>query len=150
MRFRTLVVASAVLAMPFLGTSSTAKEASYPHGFVQATCAPWDGPALEIRLTTEPVQCKASNGPFVLISIWRGLPLHAGQTVKFGPGEGAGTASRCAKANDCRPARSGTVVFERFEDGSLAAGRYELVFKDDDVLKGTFDVKWCASRPLCG
>jgi len=150
MRSRILAVAVAVLATSSVGTPSLAVEGRYSYGSVQVSCAPWDGPAVEVRLTTEPAHCKPSRGPYVFIAVWRGLPLRSGQTVKFGPGSDAGTASRCVKEGDCQAARSGTVVFDRFEDGTGAAGRYELIFKDGDVVKGTFDATWCSVHSVCG
>lgn len=150
MRSSILAVAVSALATFGVGTSSPTAEGPYSYGSVQASCAPWDGPAVEVRLTTEPAHCGPSGGPYVFIAVWRGLPLHAGQTVKFGPGSDAGTASRCLKEGDCQAARSGTVVFDRFGDGKGAAGRYELIFADGDVVKGAFDVTWCPVRAICG
>jgi hypothetical protein len=117
---------------------------------MQSSCAPWDGPAIAITLTTEPAQCKRIAGPFLSLAIWRGVPIHAGQVVKFGPGSDAGWAARCAKEGDCMPAQSGTITFDNYEERSSATGRYELEFKDGGILKGTFAVKWCEERVRCG
>ena len=46
--------------------------------------------------------------------------------MKFGATSNAGFASLCRKVGDCERAESGTIVFERFQDGSGASGRYEL------------------------
>jgi hypothetical protein len=66
-----------------------------------------------------------------------------------GPG-GAGFASRCKKEGNCERAQSGTITFDRYEEGSGASGHYELHFKGDETLSGTFDVKWCQERVICG
>ena len=84
------------------------------------------------------------------MGVWRGLPIHAGQTVKFGNGSDAGFASRCAKEGDCQRAESGTIVFEKFEEGTGARGNYELHFKGGETVKGNFDVQWCKTRAICG
>jgi hypothetical protein len=150
MHSRILAITVTVLATFTVGTSRLSAEGPHSYGSVQASCAPWDGAAVEVRLTSEPAHCGPSKGPFVSIAVWRGLPLHAGQTVKFGPGSDAGTASRCLKEGDCQAARSGTVVFDRFGEGKGAAGRYELIFRDGEVVKGSFDVAWCPVRTICG
>ena len=123
---------------------------SFSFGTIQSSCAPWDGPAVELRLTTEPTQCKQAREPFLSIAIWRGLPIQAGQVVKFGSGSDAGGASLCTKEGDCKRAESATIVFDKYEAGSSAAGHYELQFKGGEVLKGTFEVKWCTERVVCG
>jgi hypothetical protein len=84
------------------------------------------------------------------MGVWRGLPIHTGQTVKFGSGSDAGFASRCSKVNDCQRAESGSIVFEKYEEGSGARGRYELHFKGGETLSGRFDVQWCKTRSVCG
>jgi hypothetical protein len=103
-----------------------------------------------MRLTTEPADCKRVTEPYVSIAIWRGLPIHEGQVVKIGAGSDAGSAARCAKEGDCRLAQSATIVFDKYQGRSGAAGHYELQFKGGEILKGTFAVKWCEERVLCG
>jgi hypothetical protein len=140
----------AVFALTAIAAIATPDAPSFSHGIMQSSCAPWDGPAIAIRLTTEPAQCKRFTEPFVSIAIWRGLPIHAGQVVKLGAGSDAGSAARCAKEGDCKLAQSATIVFDNYQERSAAAGHYELQFKGGEILKGTFEVKWCEERVICG
>jgi len=133
-----------------LAATATSSPAAFSHGTIQSSCAPWDGPAIGVTLTSEPTECKRTSGPFLSIGVWRGLPIKSGQVVKFAPGSDAGFASRCKKEGDCERAQSGTITFDRYEEGAGASGRYELHFKGDDVLNGTFNVKWCQERAFCG
>jgi hypothetical protein len=103
-----------------------------------------------MRLTTQPAECKRVSEPFISIRIWRGLPLHDGQVVKLAEGSDAGSAARCAKEGDCKLAQSATIVFDSYRGQSGTAGHYELQFKDGETLKGTFAVKWCEERVVCG
>jgi len=103
-----------------------------------------------MRLTTEPAECKKVSGPFLSIAIWRGLPIHSGQVVNLNEGSGAGSVARCAKEGDCKLTQSATIVFDKYQERASAAGHYELQFKDGEVLKGTFEVKWCEERVICG
>jgi hypothetical protein len=136
-----------VVATAITGISAPA---GFSCGTIQSSCAPWDGPAIGITLTNEPAQCKRTTEPFISIGIWRGLPVKAGQVVKFASGSDAGFASRCKTEGHCERAESGTIWFDRYEEGSGASGRYELHFKGDETLSGTFDVKWCEERVICG
>jgi hypothetical protein len=150
MRCRIQAVLATFIAIVAIATTATSAPAAFSYGTIQGSCAPWDGPAIGMTLTSEPAQCKRTTEPFISVGIWRGLPVQAGQVVKFGPGSDAGFASRCKKEGDCERALSGTITFDRYKEGSGASGRYELLFKGDETLKGTFDVKWCNERVFCG
>jgi hypothetical protein len=140
----------AVLILCAAVTIPISAESPYSHALIQSSCAPWDGPAIDVTLTREPAQCNRTDGPFLELGVWRGLPIHAGQEVKFDSGTNDGFATQCAKAGECERAQSGTIVFETYEDGSGAAGHYELHFKGGKTLSGTFDAKWCHNRTICG
>jgi hypothetical protein len=150
MRFRIQAVLATLIAVVAIVTTAPSAPAAFSYGTVQSSCAPWDGPAIGITLTTQPAQCKRTGEPFISIGIWRGLPVQSGKVVKFAPGSDVGFASRCKKEGNCVRAESGTITFDRYEAGSGASGRYELHFKDDETLSGTFDVKWCEERVVCG
>ncbi len=150
MSCRIQTIVSAVIVTVALTTTATSSPRDYSYGTMQSSCAPWDGPAIGITLTSEPTQCKRTSEPFLSLGIWRGLPLKSGQVVKFGAGSDAGFASRCKKEGDCERAQSGTITLVRYEESSGASGRYELHFKGDETLSGTFTVKWCEERVICG
>ena len=150
MLYRTRIAVLMLVVLFTAAAMSVPVQPPFSYGVIQNSCAPWDGPAIEFTLTSAPAQCgRTGSGPYLAIGVWRGLPIHEGQAVKFGPGSDAGFASRCAKEGDCERAESGTVAFERYRPGSSAAGRYELHFKGGEMLKGTFDVKWCETRVAC-
>jgi len=141
---------AAFLALTAFAAIASPDRSAFSYGTMQSSCAPWDGPAIAITLTTEPAQCKRIAGPYLSLAIWRDLPIHEGQVVKFGPGSDAGWAALCVKEGDCKPAQSGTIIFDSYQERSGAAGRYELQFKDGETLKGNFTVKWCEERVICG
>ena len=140
-----------VVALVSIASVVIAGDASFSRGLIQNSCAPWDGAAIAITLSPDVVQCeRAPSGPFLSLGVWRGLPLHDGQVVKFDSRSDNGFASRCAKENDCQRAESGTIEFDKFKEGSGARGRYELHFKSGETVSGTFDVQWCKTRVMCG
>jgi hypothetical protein len=136
------LIAVAAIAIP--------AEPSFSFGTIRSSCAPTDAPAIAITLTPERSECKRVAGPYVSFAIWRGLPIHAGQVVDFGPGSNAGSAARCAKEGDCKLVQSATIVFDSYEERSGAKGHYEMNFKGGETLKGSFEVKWCEERVICG
>ena len=152
MRARRQVVAVLVLVFALTAIAAIASPdgPSFSYGTMQSSCAPWDGPAVEMRLTTQPAECKRVSEPYISIAIWRGLPIHEGQVVKLGSGSDAGSAARCVKEGDCKLAQSATIVFDKYQTRSDAAGHYELQFKNGETVKGTFAVKWCEERVFCG
>jgi hypothetical protein len=150
MRSRIHTYGLAFIMLLTLGRIAFSTASPFAYGLIQGSCAPWDGPAIAITLTAEPAQCDRVKGQYISMGIWRGLPIHAGQTVKFDSGSDAGFGSRCAQEGDCQRAESGSIVFEKYEEGSGARGRYELHFKGGEKISGSFDVLWCKTRAICG
>ena len=139
-----------VLALTVVAAIATPTDSSFSYGTIRSSCAPTDAPAIAITLTTERSECKRTTGPYASFAIWRGLPIHAGQVVAFGARSNAGSAARCAKEGDCKLAQSATIVFDTYEERSGATGHYEMSFKGGETIKGSFDVKWCEERVICG
>lgn len=125
---------------------------TFPHALVSHSCAPWDGPAIVLSLTTKPDSCgKATEGPYLSIYIWRDLPTSGPKTIEFKEGGDNGGASRCAKVNECERATSGRVNFSKFDENDEVEGTYEFHFKDGSVEQGSFKAdEWCHQRVVCG
>jgi len=136
---------AAALALPPLPTAAR----RFPYATIAHTCAPWDGPALAVVLSSA-AGCASVPGPFIRISLWHELPPTAGKTISFATGNSNGQASRCLKPNACEAATSGSVVFDVVDEGKNAYGRYELHFKDGSIESGSFEATWCENRALCG
>jgi len=147
LKYISILSLSAWLVLAAIPSSA---DSPFSYALIRPSCAPWDGAAIEVTLTKEPAQCTRTDGPYLAIGVWKGLPLHDGQEVLFSSGSNAGFASQCAKAGDCERAESGKIVFEKFQPGSGASGHYELHFKGGRTLIGNFDAKWCNDRVVCG
>jgi hypothetical protein len=74
MRCRVLVAVLTIFAVWGINASVIASEPPFSYGLVQNSCVPWDGPAIDIRLTTEPVQCQRVNGSYLNIGFGEGYP----------------------------------------------------------------------------
>jgi hypothetical protein len=139
------------LSLLVIAANGAPANTEFTNGTIQGSCAPWDGPAIGITLSAKPLQCgKTPGGPFISVGVWRGLPIHPGQSVNFASISEIGFASRCKKENDCERAESAEITFDTYKEGSSASGHYELHFKDGYTVSGHFDVKWCESRQMCG
>ena len=139
-----------IVALLIVSIGALAEPSSFSFGTIHPSCAPWDGPAVEIRLTRQRAECKDTAGPFLSFAVWRGLPIHAGQSVKVAPGSDAAYAALCAKEGDCKRAESATIVFDKYDGEAGATGHYELKFKDGETMKGAFEAKRCRERVVCG
>ncbi len=146
--FRRFLLSLVVAAVAMSCTSETA---NYQYALVQDSCAPWDGGAIQVTLANQPLECdREAKGEYLMLGVWRGLPIHAGQVVKFGSRENNGFASRCKKAGDCVAAESGEITFGSFGKDKGATGHYELHFRNGETVSGRFDAKWCSVRMFCG
>ena len=138
------------LALVACAAAQTASPA-YSTGSIQASCAPWDGAAIAMTITTKPFETKQGpEPPYLNLNIWKDLPLHDGQTIKLGSTSSTGSASRCLKDGDCQMATSAEIRIDKFRPGSGATGHYELHFKNGDTVSGTFDLAWVNVRMFCG
>jgi len=147
--FRRFVVT--LLALVAIAASCTSESSDYQYALIQDSCAPWDGAAIQVTLANETLQCQREvKGAYLMLGVWRGLPIHSGQVIKLSPKEDNGFASRCTKGNDCERAESGEITFDRFDTDKGATGHYELHFRNGDIATGRFDARWCAVRMMCG
>jgi hypothetical protein len=127
------------------------EKSRFSHAIIGSSCAPWDGPALEITASSSSSdQCRKTTAPYIRIAIWRNLPTAAPATIVLDVATGNGYAGRCAKENACEAAERAIIRFTSFDSGRHAAGTYELHFKDGSVVKGAFDAEWCHERVVCG
>ncbi len=146
---RSLAFLSLCASLAFTAAPVTA-DSGYSFALIEPSCAPWDGGAIELTLTKESAKCDRTDGPYLAIGVWKGLPIHSGQEVAFDSRSSVGFASQCAQAGDCERAESGKVFFDNVEQGKRANGHYELMFKGGKTLTGKFDAKWCDKRVVCG
>jgi hypothetical protein len=83
-----LIAGSAAFLFVLASLSLIAMRAEDRKGFetvlVHTSCAPWDGPAVEIEFYTSPARCDQNRASILRISLWRNLPPRAGQKISLG------------------------------------------------------------------
>lgn len=121
------------------------------YAVIQRSCAPWDGSAIELRLSPSPIAADRTSAPSISISIWKSREAVSGGTFRFPDDTGRiGTASHCRAPDNCELIESGTVRFDPFEDGKPATGAFDIVLRGGHHEQGSFKAIWSSERVLCG
>ena len=121
------------------------------HAVIQASCAPWDGAAIELRLSPSPPIAKEPVAPWIVVSVWQSREEVSGGTFRFPDASGhVGAATHCRSEQDCEPVESGTVRFDRFVTGKPATGSFDFVLKGGRRERGSFSADWGELTVPCG
>lgn len=123
--------------------------------YLQAGCAPTDGPAL-VLIIAGSSDCSNVISSGITFSIW-GQDLAAlapGATLTVGAAPNAPTtASRLTTSGGATmltTASGGTLTFTTYATGQGGSGTYDLVFEDGTSAQGSFEAPWCPGGGQCG
>lgn len=135
-------------------SGSTGELGELPKPFTHATamsdCAPWDGAAVSILLTTQAFDSiTPPSPPFLRLAIWKSRASLGSNVFSWPSDEQIGSASYCESGEDCEAADSGRVQFRATSDSTLA-GEFQLNFKTRGPVAGGFRAVWLEQRVLCG
>jgi len=148
-RVRKFAVWGAMLLL--VGSSALAEQERFPYSKMSNSCAPWDGPAIDISLSAVPLKCGKGDAAELRVYFWKELPLHEGQVFHLDAKSDWGGASYCIGGDQpCERATAGAIHIERYDREKGAEGTYELVFPKLGKLSGTFHAQWCHERIFCG
>ena len=120
-------------------------------GVAVADCAPWDGAATSIYLSSAPAAERLPpTAPYLQLIVYEsGDRLH-GLRVTLGAQEaGSGLAIRCQPGGECAASHGGTIEFSSSDTAGILAGAYRLTFADGPVA-GSFRVLRSHRTALCG
>ncbi|MBK6312939.1 MAG: hypothetical protein IPF53_01090 [Blastocatellia bacterium] len=121
------------------------------YAVIQGSCAPWDGAAIELRLSPSQPTAKGPVAPWIVVSIWQSREEASGGTFRFPDNTGrVGAAGHCRNGENYEPVESGMVRFDRFTDGKPATGTFDIVLKGGRRERGTFSAAWGEMRVPCG
>jgi hypothetical protein len=159
MRFLHLLAFS--LALPACGSRGTLEVATgsggsattsttATTGYLQAECAPNDGPALALILDDGAACLPALSGFSFLISGADLTGLHPGSTLTVAPGANATTQGGRITGGQPVPMTGGTLTFTTLVESESASGSYDVTFTDGQSAAGTFTATWCNGLPMCG
>ena len=143
--------AAAAMLIFMLGCNSLVGDEMFPYATMAKSCAPWDGLAMDIRLSSRPLKCGDGDVVELTMYFWRELPLNDDRTFTLGEKTDWGGASYCKGGKQpCERATAGSIHIEKFTEGKGGEGTYEIVFRKLGRVRGKFNARWCQARTMCG
>ncbi len=144
------------LPLVLLGCSGTsAPTPGAPNGFPLAhawsSCAPWDGPATAILLSSVPPDSltDSSATATIVVYVWKPVSEITGETFDLIGEKNVGAASSC-EAGECEAATAATIRLREAQPDSALEGTVDLVFPGRGRVSGGFRAAWQSRRELCG
>ena len=122
----------------------------FPFATARPDCAPWDGPAVGILLTTTADTVPPAGAPYLYVGLYDTRDRLLRRTIRWPAEPVEGGASWCSDGDHCTPADSGIVRLDALEGDSALAGRLRLVFPGGAVLDGSFRGTWRPRAAMCG
>lgn len=137
-----------------LAACSSSYDAGPPGGWEYATavttCAPFDGPAVQVVMTSRPY-AEPVEGPSLTLYVYHGLADLPGRTVPLGASVGQGSAFACpAGLGPCETASGGSVTFDRSSTRLTLRGRYDVQFASGRQEQQDFTAAVRERLILCG
>lgn len=121
------------------------------HAVASRTCAPWDGPAVQVTLSPKPLACEQVAYPLLTFSVWKPVEEVSGKTFSFPDATGqVGAVVSCPKPDEYRQAKSGWIRFDAIQVGNPIQGEFDVEFEDGRHEHGRFEAEWCDNAALCG
>ena len=121
----------------------------FAYAYASPDCAPWDGRAVEILLTTRPTAEPENERPLLRLAIYPRENEVAGQTYVWPAEPEMGSGGRCA-GDSCQWAPAGQIRLHAARLDSVLEGTLTLRFGPNDEVAGGFRAVWRPRRVLCG
>jgi hypothetical protein len=121
----------------------------FAFAYATPSCAPWDGSAVEILLTTMPAGDPEAARPQLRLAVYPRSAELAGTTYRWPDDQLMATGARC-DADSCQTAPAGEIRLGTVHPDSTLEGTVTLRFGPGDVLTGGFRAAWRSRRMLCG
>lgn len=121
------------------------------HATAIAACAPNDGPAVHILLSSVALDARSPVAPYIQALIWRSRTELIGTWDIAPPAYSKGYALRVSTAGDYSDvAVSGTVTILAVRADGTVVGNVDLVFQPGERVRGGFTAEWDPRVALCG
>ncbi|MGH7512639.1 MAG: hypothetical protein ACREOQ_06930 [Gemmatimonadales bacterium] len=123
--------------------------ANFGYAYASPDCAPWDGRAVQILLTTAPSDTPEDERPQLRLAIYPRELRIAGQTYRWPAEPEMATGSRCT-GDACQTASAGEIRLGSARPDSALQGTITLRFGPTEVISGGFRAVWRPRRVFCG
>ena len=121
-----------------------------PHAVATRTCAPNDGPAVAIYLTTTAVQTLEPSAPYLRTAVWQPLDGLRGRSWSLASGSTEGAAWFHSTAMTFEIAIRGNVTVTSVSADNRVEGTMDVTFPRSGRIRGGFKATWVAQTMLCG
>lgn len=126
-----------------------------PPGLTHATairaCAPNDGPAVRILLSSDALDARSPTAPYIQALIWKSPTELVGTWDVSPPDHSTGFALRVSTAGDYSDvAVSGTVTILAVRADGTVVGNVDLAFRPGERVRGGFTAQWDPRAAMCG
>ena len=122
---------------------------NFVYAYAAPDCAPWDGRAVEILLTTKPAAEPENERPQLRLAIYPREIEVAGRTYTWPAEPEMASGGRCT-ADSCQSALAGEIRLNATRPDSALEGTLRLQFGPSDLVTGGFRAVWRPRRILCG
>jgi hypothetical protein len=125
------------------GAGNLPESPRFAHSAIHKTSAPWDGPAISLHLSENPIPNKSPAAPFVAVQINRSLKELSGQCFRLEEKESrTGIAQWVPRKGEGEPVAWAEITFAAIEEGKPVVGEYDVAFKDGKRERGRFEAAW--------
>lgn len=134
-----------------LGCTAAETTAGPSNASLVQTCAPWDGPAVGLYLTTTAPASTYPEPPFLSIMVYKSVAEIQGKSFTVSPGTTSlGSAQDCSSTSSCVPADAARITFGSLAVDSTIAVSYRLEFPSNRILVGEVRPRLLPAPGLCG
>lgn len=137
-------------------SAGQARSQHFEHAYAHRSCAPWDGEAVRIVLSsaTDTARILTENPrPGLELAAHRGLARALGRGFDLSPDalndENSGGGWLCDSGGQCVTATGGRLRLEPASPGQVR-GSYEVEFPGHARLRGRFVARWLTVAAMCG
>jgi hypothetical protein len=123
--------------------------ADFRYAYASPDCAPWDGRAVQILLTTTPAAAPEEARPQLRLAIYPRETELADQAYRWPNEPQVATGARCT-TDSCQTASAGEIRLGPARADSALEGTVTLQFGSTETLIGGFRARWRPRRMFCG
>lgn len=144
-----------IVFVPLLGCSQKGAlppPEDFPYAIALRSCAPHDGPAVTIYLSSEEVESPQPSPPYLQIAIWQPVGTLANRTWSLAVSSTEGSASFHATSSGHETASGGNVRVTTVSADTTLEGTVDVTFPTAGRIRGGFTAPYVypPAPALCG
>jgi len=121
----------------------------FSYSYAMRSCAPWDGPAVAVYLTSNPADSISVPTPYLGLAVYRSPTEVVGRRFEWPAKQQVAGGFRCRSEGDCEASTEGYIRFDQSLPDGTMIGSFVARFPQDTV-QGGFRAVWIEKRMFCG